>query len=88
MDVQMPEMDGLEAARRITSELAVTERPCIAAFTANVLPEDRQTCLEAGMNDFLAKPLNVDRLRELLQRCASRRLTLAVPATLAVPIIG
>jgi CheY-like chemotaxis protein len=69
MDVQMPEMDGLEAARRITSELGATDRPRLIALTANVLKGDRQTCLEAGMDDYLAKPLDLLRLRDALLGC-------------------
>jgi PAS domain S-box-containing protein len=68
MDVQMPRMDGLEAARRIRS--ACGRRPYIAAMTANAQQADRDACLEAGMDDFIAKPLRIDdlerRLREVL----------------------
>lgn len=66
MDVQMPEMDGLEASRRITSEFGATERPRLVALTANVLKGDQQVCLEAGMDDYLAKPLDLVHLRDAL----------------------
>jgi PAS domain S-box-containing protein len=60
MDVQMPEMDGLTATRLIRQ---LTEsQPRIVAMTANALPEDRQTCLDAGMDDYLSKPFNIKEL--------------------------
>jgi PAS domain S-box-containing protein len=68
MDVQMPEMDGLEASRAICSEWPVEQRPRIIAVTANVMAEDRQECLEAGMDDFIAKPIRVDQLVSALTR--------------------
>jgi PAS domain S-box-containing protein len=70
MDVQMPEMDGLEASRRITSELDALKRPRLVALTANVFKGDQQMCLEAGMDDYLAKPLDLVHLRDALLRCA------------------
>jgi CheY-like chemotaxis protein len=69
MDVQMPEMDGLEAARRITAECDVQERPRLIALTANALKEDRQMCLDATMDDYLSKPLDVGQLQAALLRC-------------------
>ncbi|MEI6334251.1 MAG: response regulator [Methylococcaceae bacterium] len=57
MDVQMPHMNGLEAVRAIRDLIAWETKP-IVAFTANTFPEDRLACAEAGMNDFIAKPLN------------------------------
>ncbi len=57
MDVQMPELDGLDASRRIREQWAPESRPYIIALTANALPEDREACLAAGMNDYLAKPI-------------------------------
>ncbi len=71
MDVQMPEMDGLEASRRITSEYDTGKRPRLVALTANVFQSDQQACLEAGMDDYLAKPLDLARLRDALLRCGS-----------------
>ncbi len=66
MDVQMPGMDGLEATRRIR-ELQTSRIPIIA-FTANVMPDDRDKCLAAGMDDYLSKPLQIDDLAAALAR--------------------
>lgn len=68
MDVSMPEMDGLEATRRICRELPPAERPYIIALTANAMTEDRQKCLDAGMNDYLSKPVVVPKIREAIVR--------------------
>ena len=69
MDVQMPEMDGLEASRRIVQEFDVRRRPCLIALTANVFKSDRDACLAAGMDGFLAKPLDLAQLHEALSHC-------------------
>jgi CheY-like chemotaxis protein len=61
MDVQMPEMDGLEATRMIRTCLQV--QPVIMAMTANVLQGDRDACIQAGMDDYISKPID---LKELL----------------------
>jgi signal transduction histidine kinase/ActR/RegA family two-component response regulator len=66
MDCQMPEMDGFEAARLIRSELG--GETVIVALTANSLPGDRERCLEAGMNDYLAKPFGRADLVRLLEQ--------------------
>ena len=73
MDVQMPGMDGLEATRRLRAELPVKRQPWIIALTANVLAEQRVACLEAGMDDFLGKPLVIAELRTALLRAAGER---------------
>jgi len=78
MDVQMPVMDGLEAARRIRSlEAEAGDKPTpMLALTANAYAEDREACLAAGMDALLVKPLNRERLREALDVVA-RRASLA-----------
>jgi CheY-like chemotaxis protein len=57
MDVQMPELDGLEATRRIRAARAADDGPWIVAMTANALAGDRELCLAAGMNDYVSKPI-------------------------------
>ena len=68
MDVQMPEMDGLEAITPHLRDGAGRERPRIVAMTANAMQGDREMCLAAGMDDYLTKPIRVDRLVEALQQ--------------------
>ena len=68
MDVQMPNMDGLTATRRIRARPEWREHPWIIALTAGAFKEDRELALAAGMNDFLSKPLRVDQLKEALAR--------------------
>jgi CheY-like chemotaxis protein len=71
MDVHMPEMDGLEATHRIRAQEKAGRRRGrlpIVALTASTLEGDRQICIDAGMDDFLAKPLNLDALRAVLRR--------------------
>jgi CheY-like chemotaxis protein len=76
MDCQMPGMDGLEATRRIRQQ--ERERSPIAnprsqtkivAMTANAMQGDREACLQAGMDDYISKPVRVDELSDVLQRC-------------------
>gem|GEM_PF-398337 len=69
MDVQMPEMDGLEASRRICQEWPAHTRPRIIAMTANAMQGDRQVCLDAGMNDYISKPIRVEALTQALSQC-------------------
>jgi signal transduction histidine kinase/CheY-like chemotaxis protein len=66
MDVQMPQLDGLEATRRIRAAEATESRTPIIALTANAYAEDREACLAAGMDEILMKPLDRTRLAEAL----------------------
>ena len=68
MDVQMPEMDGLDASRRICARWPADTRPRIIAMTANAMIEDREACFAAGMDDYLAKPVRPEDLAEALSR--------------------
>ena len=69
MDVQMPEMDGLEATRQICGRWPSGARPRIIAMTANAMQGDREICLEAGMDDYVSKPIRVEELMQALARC-------------------
>lgn len=73
MDVQMPELDGLETSRRIRETYADDERPWIIAMTANAMKEDREICLAAGMDDYLGKPVKLEALQEALTKAARAR---------------
>ena len=73
MDVQMPEMDGLEASRQITARRSAEQRPRIVAMTANAMQGDREQCLAAGMDDYLSKPIRVDALVQALTQTPSHR---------------
>ena len=72
MDVQMPEMDGLEATRAIRRRLPLTAQPRIIGMTANAFESARQECFAAGMNDYVSKPFTIQDLAAALQRCAAR----------------
>lgn len=63
MDVMMPEMDGLEATRQLRKSTKLQKQPYIIAVTANALKGDRELCLEAGMDDYITKPINLEALR-------------------------
>ncbi|MBS7566142.1 response regulator [Mucilaginibacter sp. Bleaf8] len=66
MDIQMPEMDGLEATRAIRREADIRQ-PYIAAMTANAMPEDEQECYRAGMDNYISKPLKLEVLLHVLE---------------------
>ncbi|WP_414572557.1 PAS domain S-box protein [Nostoc sp. CCY 9925] len=74
MDVHMPEMDGLEATRRICQQWEVGFRPYIIAITANAMRGDRETCLAAGMNDYISKPVQLEELAQALSKCPPQRI--------------
>ncbi|NER36035.1 MAG: PAS domain S-box protein [Oscillatoria sp. SIO1A7] len=69
MDIQMPEMDGLEATGRIFKEWEPSARPWIIAMTANAMQGDREVCLQAGMDDYLSKPIRLESLQKALSQC-------------------
>ena len=73
MDVQMPEMDGLEASRTIVRRFPADRRPAIIALTAHAIAGYREQCLEAGMEDYLPKPMTPEMLQTALLRAATRR---------------
>lgn len=68
MDVEMPVMDGLTATRRIRNEMPANRRPLIIALTANALPHHRKVCFDAGMDDYLAKPIRPTQLAQIIQK--------------------
>jgi CheY-like chemotaxis protein len=72
MDMQMPEVDGLEATRRIRQQWPGEKGPRIVAMTANATQEDYQACMDAGMDDYLSKPIRVQELTTALGKCRVR----------------
>jgi PAS domain S-box-containing protein len=80
MDCQMPVMDGLAAARAIRESEPAGTRVPIVALTGNALPGDRETCMAAGMDDYLAKPFSLAALKAMLERwTGSNTLATATP---------
>jgi len=69
MDVQMPEMDGLEATRQIRREWPKRQQPHVIAMTANAMQGDREMCLAAGMDDYVSKPIRIEELVAALSKC-------------------
>jgi signal transduction histidine kinase/HPt (histidine-containing phosphotransfer) domain-containing protein len=74
LDVQMPEMDGLEAARQICQRWPAEKRPRIIAMTGNALIGDREKCLQAGMDDYISKPVRISELQSALERWGRTRV--------------
>ncbi|HYG19369.1 MAG TPA: two-component regulator propeller domain-containing protein [Ohtaekwangia sp.] len=70
MDIQMPGMDGLEATRRIREQQR--SQPVIIAMTANAMESDRQVCLNAGMDDYISKPIKLDEIASMIEKWAGR----------------
>ncbi|MEB3227060.1 MAG: response regulator [Synechocystis sp.] len=94
MDIQMPIMDGLDACRHIRQTLLKDQQPKIVAMTANAMAGDRQACFDAGMDDYLSKPIVIQELRDLLHQTlplAPRPSALPpstpTPATVADPCL-
>jgi two-component system sensor histidine kinase/response regulator len=74
MDMQMPEMDGLEATQVIRKTLK--KQPVIIALTANTMQGDQEECLNAGMNDYLSKPIKLEELVNMLEKWALNKITI------------
>lgn len=68
MDVQMPEMDGLEATREIRKQVPEQEQPVIIAMTAFATPEDRDLCMDSGMNDYVPKPVTLEDMERMIRK--------------------
>jgi CheY-like chemotaxis protein len=68
MDIRMPEMDGFEAMQNVRQ--MTMDQPYIVAMTANALPSDREECLQSGMNDYIAKPIYMNDIVEILKNAA------------------
>ncbi len=68
MDVQMPDMDGFEATKKIRALEGEERHTPVVAMTAHAMPEDRQRCLDAGMDDYLSKPLDAHKVFEIVER--------------------
>ncbi len=72
MDIQMPDMDGIEATRRIRAQWPEDQQPCIIALTAHTMEEDRQWFLGVGMDDYIGKPVQMEELTEKLRNVPGR----------------
>jgi signal transduction histidine kinase/ligand-binding sensor domain-containing protein/DNA-binding response OmpR family regulator len=73
MDLHMPEMDGLEATRQIRSGWDQDKQPIVIAMTADAMQGDREECLNAGMDDYVSKPVQIEQLQATLERAAQAR---------------
>ena len=87
MDVQMPELDGFEASREINRRWSRDQRPRIVAMTANAMQGDRELCVAAGMDDYVAKPIRVEELVAALER-SPRRSAAPARGGPALPGVG
>jgi PAS domain S-box-containing protein len=73
MDLQMPEMDGLEASREVRRRLPAARQPKIIALTANAMQGDRERCMEAGMDDYISKPVKLPEIEAAIRRIFAGR---------------
>ena len=83
MDLQMPEMDGLEASRQIRQRLPLDRQPKIVALTANAMQGDRERCLAAGMDDYVSKPVKLHEIEAAIRRLFSKTEAPVPPATVS-----
>lgn len=68
MDIQMPEMNGIEATEKIMETIPLEKQPLVIALTANAMAGDRENCLEAGMVDYMAKPVKINELQKMIEK--------------------
>jgi signal transduction histidine kinase/DNA-binding response OmpR family regulator/HPt (histidine-containing phosphotransfer) domain-containing protein len=88
MDVEMPEMDGYEATRKIKSTLATDRQPIVVGTTAYAADEDRQECLEAGMDDYISKPIRLEGIQAILEHWGGKMAGVRAappPAAVSIP---
>jgi CheY-like chemotaxis protein len=88
MDVQMPELDGLEATRQLRTVLPAWRQPYVVAMTANALAGDRDECLQAGMDDYVTKPVTSELLGAALLRSTQRAAAASPVETEAAAIVA
>ncbi|MGB2870186.1 MAG: PAS domain S-box protein [Bacteroidota bacterium] len=88
MDVHMPEMDGLETTRRIVTERRGKRIPTIIALTADAMQGDREKCIQAGMDDYVSKPIRLDDVRRVLERWSPKALGKTTHDTLPASDVG
>jgi len=88
MDVLMPEMDGLDATRRIRERRPRARQPRIVAMTANALSGDRERCLAAGMDDYISKPIQLPELAKVIERNRPGAPAVPVDVTIESPVIA
>lgn len=74
MDVQMPELDGIEATREIVKKLSKNDRPKIIAMTAFALQGDKEKCIEAGMDDYISKPIKIEEIQHLIEKWGKEKI--------------
>jgi two-component system cell cycle response regulator DivK len=84
MDIMLPGMDGLEAVRRIRSEEEISTTPIIA-ITAKAMVQDREQILKAGCDHYIAKPIDLPRLLQLLSQVLKKKLLLKIPQSVEIP---
>ena len=85
MDVQMPELDGMEATRLIRRDFPPDRQPHIIAVTANAMRKDRELCVAAGMNDYVSKPVELRELVEVLEHARALLDLKSAPSAVAAP---
>lgn len=74
MDIQMPEMNGIEATEMIIKTIPVEKQPLVIAITANAMVGDREKCLEVGMVDYMAKPIKIAELQKMIEKWGAEKL--------------